>query len=37
MMPHPERVAEALLGGTDGLVIYQSMIDAAKLKAGIAV
>jgi len=37
MMPHPERVAEALLGGTDGLVVYRSMIEAAKLKAGIAV
>jgi phosphoribosylformylglycinamidine synthase len=35
MMPHPERVSEALMGGTDGLVIYESMIDAAKLKAGI--
>jgi phosphoribosylformylglycinamidine synthase I len=37
MMPHPERVAEALMGGTDGLVVYRSMIEAAKLKAGIAV
>ena len=37
MMPHPERAAEALLGGTDGLVVYRSMIEAAKLKAGIAV
>ena len=37
MMPHPERVAEALMGGTDGLVVYRSMIDAAKLKAGVAI
>jgi phosphoribosylformylglycinamidine synthase len=30
LMPHPERAAEALLGNTDGLVIYRSMIEAAK-------
>jgi phosphoribosylformylglycinamidine synthase len=29
MMPHPERAAEALLGGTDGLVIFRSMIESA--------
>ena len=28
MMPHPERASEALLGGTDGLVIWQSMLQA---------
>jgi phosphoribosylformylglycinamidine synthase I len=28
MMPHPERASEALLGGTDGLVIWRSMIQA---------
>jgi phosphoribosylformylglycinamidine synthase len=27
MMPHPERAAESLLGGTDGLFILGSMID----------
>ncbi len=27
MMPHPERAAEELLGGTDGLFILQSMIQ----------
>jgi len=26
MMPHPERACEALLGGTDGLVILESMV-----------
>jgi phosphoribosylformylglycinamidine synthase I len=26
MMPHPERAADALLGGTDGKVILESMI-----------
>ena len=29
MMPHPERAGEALLGGTDGLVIFGSMIESA--------
>lgn len=27
MMPHPERVCEAILGGTDGRAIFQSIID----------
>jgi phosphoribosylformylglycinamidine synthase len=26
MMPHPERVAEAALGGTDGLVLFESVL-----------
>jgi phosphoribosylformylglycinamidine synthase len=28
MMPHPERVAEPELGGTDGRVIFESMLSA---------
>jgi phosphoribosylformylglycinamidine synthase len=28
MMPHPERASEALLGGADGSLIWQSMIEA---------
>ena len=28
MMPHPERAAEALLGSTDGLGLFQSMLAA---------
>jgi phosphoribosylformylglycinamidine synthase subunit PurQ / glutaminase len=28
MMPHPERTADALLGSTDGLVIFRSMIES---------
>jgi phosphoribosylformylglycinamidine synthase I len=28
MMPHPERACEALLGGSDGLVILQSVVGA---------
>ena len=31
MMPHPERASEALLGGTDGLVIWQSMLGALEV------
>jgi len=27
MMPHPERAAEAALGGTDGLLIFHSLLD----------
>jgi phosphoribosylformylglycinamidine synthase len=29
MMPHPERAADKLLGGTDGLVILQSLVSNA--------
>jgi phosphoribosylformylglycinamidine synthase len=29
MMPHPERAAEKLLGGDDGLVIFRSMVESA--------
>ncbi|MEW6033547.1 MAG: phosphoribosylformylglycinamidine synthase subunit PurQ [Chloroflexota bacterium] len=34
MMPHPERAVEVLLGGTDGSLLFQSLIDAgaARLK-----
>ncbi|WP_179395123.1 phosphoribosylformylglycinamidine synthase subunit PurQ [Lacticaseibacillus absianus] len=30
MMPHPERAVEALLGGTDGLGVFRSLIEATK-------
>ncbi len=29
MMPHPERVTEPLMGGTDGLIVFESMLRAA--------
>lgn len=29
MMPHPERSAEAALGGTDGAILFQSIVGAA--------
>jgi phosphoribosylformylglycinamidine synthase len=32
LMPHPERVSEALLGGEDGLVIWRSMAANAGLR-----
>jgi len=45
MMPHPERAAEALLGGTDGLEILRSMVtwvnertaraDASRAEEGV--
>ena len=28
MMPHPERCCEALLGGSDGALIFQSIVDS---------
>ena len=33
MMPHPERASEDLLGGTDGLYVWRSMMEAAGLRA----
>ncbi len=35
MMPHPERAADALVGGTDGLVILGSLLAAEALKVPI--
>ena len=29
MMPHPERASEPLMGSSDGLVVFKSMIEAA--------
>lgn len=31
MMPHPERASEALLGGTDGLIVWQSMLRSLEV------
>jgi len=33
LMPHPERVVEPELGGTDGLIFLRSMIEALHEKA----
>ena len=32
MMPHPERATNALMGSTDGLVIFESMLDALAVR-----
>jgi phosphoribosylformylglycinamidine synthase len=32
LMPHPERATEPLMGSTDGLIVYQSMVSALALK-----
>jgi phosphoribosylformylglycinamidine synthase len=29
MMPHPERASEALMGSSDGLIVFQSLVAAA--------
>ena len=29
MMPHPERACDPLMGSSDGLVVFQSMLEAA--------
>jgi phosphoribosylformylglycinamidine synthase len=29
MMPHPERCAEAVLGGTDGRLVFESVVESA--------
>jgi len=33
MMPHPERACEALMGGEDGLLIWRSVLEWAKVRA----
>jgi phosphoribosylformylglycinamidine synthase len=33
MMPHPERCGEAVLGGTDGLFLFRSVVEAVREKA----
>jgi phosphoribosylformylglycinamidine synthase len=33
MMPHPERACEGLMGGEDGLLIWKSVVEWAKVRA----
>jgi len=33
MMPHPERVCEEIIGGADGKVIFESMVEYSKERA----
>jgi phosphoribosylformylglycinamidine synthase I len=35
MMPHPERCAEVDVGGTDGLLLFRSVLEVASSVAGI--
>jgi phosphoribosylformylglycinamidine synthase len=37
MMPHPERAADPLMGGTDGLIILRSLVAAVAERAAIPV
>jgi phosphoribosylformylglycinamidine (FGAM) synthase-like amidotransferase family enzyme len=30
MMPHPERAAEGILGNTDGLGLFESLVGVVK-------
>ena len=32
MMPHPERASEDILGGTDGLRLFQSFVENQQLQ-----
>ncbi len=36
MMPHPERASEAALGGTDGLVIFRSLLESFVPRVGLS-
>jgi phosphoribosylformylglycinamidine synthase len=36
LMPHPERACESLLGSADGLVIFESVVEAVKTGALVA-
>jgi phosphoribosylformylglycinamidine synthase len=36
MMPHPERCCEPLMGGEDGAVIFQSIIDSISTRSNMA-
>jgi hypothetical protein len=35
-MPHPERACEAMLGSTDGLVVFESVVKAVGLSGAAA-
>jgi phosphoribosylformylglycinamidine synthase I len=36
LMPHPERAADPLLGSTDGMLLFRSLIESAAATAGAA-
>ena len=33
-MPHPERACESMLGGADGLVIFESVVQSINVQSG---
>ncbi|HUO45550.1 MAG TPA: phosphoribosylformylglycinamidine synthase subunit PurQ [Acidimicrobiia bacterium] len=35
VMPHPERASDDLLGSDDGLILLESLLQAAKVEAGV--
>jgi phosphoribosylformylglycinamidine (FGAM) synthase-like amidotransferase family enzyme len=35
-MPHPERACESVLGSTDGLIIFESVVQSLKSGALVA-
>jgi phosphoribosylformylglycinamidine (FGAM) synthase-like amidotransferase family enzyme len=35
MMPHPERVCEEIVGGTDGKLIFQSLVEHSQGRARV--
>lgn len=35
LMPHPERAAEAMLGNTDGRLLFESILETAKMEAEV--
>jgi phosphoribosylformylglycinamidine (FGAM) synthase-like amidotransferase family enzyme len=35
-MPHPERASELVLGSADGVVLLQSLLDAAVARSAAA-
>jgi phosphoribosylformylglycinamidine synthase len=37
MMPHPERCSEQVLGGTDGLALFESAVGAGRAVRGVGV
>jgi len=37
MMPHPERASEALMGSSDGLVVFRSMVAASQPAAAVRI
>lgn len=37
LMPHPERASEAELGGTDGVIVFRSLVESFARRAAVSV